>query len=948
MSLILQRRNPRLPVVSTIPFSLRRSDATRGRLITSQHIAVHRRSSHELSLLATARPSTVALVGVPRHARTISFMSTPRYLFQMFRFPITVFGVGAGAAGYANYKLHEFSEKITPSWLPELVSDAKGVFSSIANADWHLPSFGQNGNDDTLNRDVYISEAARYNRDLMGSSSSSSSSSSDSNSGSNDDSGNSGNSNQPSDTPPTSVIAAVAAFGAGLRTRDEQEPGNGESDQGSTEFMALTRTLIEIRNLLKTVKHDGTLQLPSIVVIGSQSSGKSSVLEAIVGNEFLPKGSNMVTRRPIELTLIHTPESKEEYGEFPQLGLGKLKDFSRIRQTLTDLNLAVSDEECISADPIELRIYSPNVPDLTLVDLPGYIQVHNRKQPEMLKQKIASLCEAYIREPNIILAVCAADVDLANSEALLASRRADPLGVRTIGVLTKMDLVPPTDGVEILRNQDYPLMLGYVGVVSRQRKSRSTSSKELIKAGNAYFQEHEEYRQPDLQVGTDFLKRKLIKVLEENMRRNLHRIVDAVQAELDETRYQYKVHYNDRPISAESYAADSLDTLKQAFKQFSHQFDRSTVRTSVRTMLEQRALDICARIYWSDRKISELPKSTLDDFYWQHKLDVGVSSLTKCGIGRLSTQLVMDVLKHNLTRLVEVEPFPYHPDTQRNVMGFGNDILRRKFHFAMDQVENTIKPFKFEVDCTQSEWESSVERATKLLEREMDMCARALKDINTRVGKRTLNSAINYIQETSNNAAALGWHAPQPAPVSTRSTSTMNSAATTTTTTTTKNKITNATGTETTKENNETKGESESSQASLSPAILEEAKLALSLRDRATVLKLRHAALRGKQCRDRKNRSQCPEAFLNLVADKLTNAAVMFLQVELLNEFFFQFPRELDSKLYFGLDKDHVLAFAKENPRVLQQLELMDRKKKLEEVMDKLGYVTRQQERMAV
>lgn len=84
-------------------------------------------------------------------------------------------------------------------------------------------------------------------------------------------------------------MAAVAAFGVGLRTRDEQEPDNGESDQGNIEFMALTRTLIEIRNLLKTIKHDGTLQLPSIVVIGSQSSGKSSVLEAIVGNEFLPK-----------------------------------------------------------------------------------------------------------------------------------------------------------------------------------------------------------------------------------------------------------------------------------------------------------------------------------------------------------------------------------------------------------------------------------------------------------------------------------------------------------------------------------------------------------------------------------------------------------------------------------------------------------------------------------
>ncbi|RKP10469.1 P-loop containing nucleoside triphosphate hydrolase protein [Thamnocephalis sphaerospora] len=711
---------------------------------------------------------------------------------------------------------------------------------------------------------------------------------------------------------------------------------NRRSDADSAErndaLMELTRTLIEIRNILKTIKHDGTLQLPSIVVIGSQSSGKSSVLEAIVGQEFLPKGSNMVTRRPIELTLIHTPDSKEEYGEFPQLGLGKLSDFSRVRQTLTDLNMAVPAEECISPEPIELRIYSPNVPDLTLVDLPGYIQVHNRNQPELLKQKIASLCDIYIREPNIILAVCAADVDLANSEALLASRRADPLGVRTIGVLTKMDLVEPTAGVDLLRNSDYPLLLGYVGVVSKQRKARP-GSKAVIPSGDAYFSAHSEYTQRDLQVGTSYLKTKLIKVLEENMRRSLHSIVDAVQTELDETRYQYKVHYNDRPISPESYAADSLDALKQAFKQFSTQFNRAEVRASVKGMLEQRALDICARLYWNDRRLADLPKASSDDLYWQRKLDLGVSSLTKCGVGRLSTQLVMDVLKHNLEQIVKIEPFPHHPGTQRTVSTFANDILRRKFHFAMDQVENTIKPFKFEVDCTQQEWEASVERATRLVEREMDMCARALRDANTRIGKRTLNTAIRYLEETAahttpkrieNNVFRATSAAPLP------------------------NAANNGSATATNASAAENDDAAAAPQPLLNPAVLDEARQAMALRDRLAILKLRHTALRSKQCRDKRRRIHCPEAFLEVVADKLTNTAVMFLQVELLNEFFFQFPREVDSRLYFGLDKQHVLAFAKENPRIEQQLELMSRKRKLEDVMDKLGYVMRQQERLAV
>ena len=93
-------------------------------------------------------------------------------------------------------------------------------------------------------------------------------------------------------------------------------------------MMILTKKMIEIRGMLQGVGQSGTLTLPSIVVIGSQSSGKSSVLEAIVGHEFLPKGSNMVTRRPIELTLVNTPDAKAEYGEFPALGLGKITDFS--------------------------------------------------------------------------------------------------------------------------------------------------------------------------------------------------------------------------------------------------------------------------------------------------------------------------------------------------------------------------------------------------------------------------------------------------------------------------------------------------------------------------------------------------------------------------------------------------------------------------------------------
>ncbi|KAJ1941245.1 mitochondrial dynamin GTPase Msp1, partial [Linderina macrospora] len=393
----------------------------------------------------------------------------------------------------------------------------------------------------------------------------------------------------------------------------QAKSGNGGSDENA--LMELTKKLLEIQTILRTVestevgqeKKASPLQLPSIVVIGSQSSGKSSVLEAIVGQEFLPKGSNMVTRRPIELTLVNTPDSDEEYGEFPQLGLDRIRDFKQIQRTLYDLNMSVPESECVSDKPVELRIYSPHVPDLRLVDLPGYIQVVNRKQPPVLRQRIRDLCEGYLKQPNIILAVCAADVDLANSEALKASRRNDPLGMRTIGVITKVDMAEPDMAVHMLTQNEYPLHLGYIGVVCKPvREKAGKTSREILLSEAQYFQRHAEFRQPEVQVGVGTLRRKLVRVLEDSMRRSMSTLVDAVRSELEETRYQIKVQYNDERVSPESYMAESLDTLKQRFKAFQQKFGKPQLRAEVQKWLESRVMDVCAELYWSDPEIKQL------------------------------------------------------------------------------------------------------------------------------------------------------------------------------------------------------------------------------------------------------------------------------------------------------------------------------------------------------
>lgn len=478
----------------------------------------------------------------------------------------------------------------------------------------------------------------------------------------------------------------------------------------------------------------------------------------------------MVTRRPIELTLIHTPPTAngnipEEYGEFPALGLGKITNFAQIQQTLTDLNLAVPASEAVSNEPIDLRIYSPHVPDLTLIDLPGYIQIASMDQPDSLKDKIAGLCEKYIREPNIILAVCAADVDLANSPALRASRKLDPLGLRTIGVVTKLDLVPPEQGVSILEGNRYPLHLGYVGVVAKSAAKDSTSpTGALVKRNEEdYFSSHREHfgASSSLMVGTDTLRRRLMEVLESSMASSLHGITNAVQLELEEATYQFKVQYNDRRITAESYVAETVDALKARFKDLSSQFRKPEVRAKLKAMLDDKVMDVLEQLYWFDKRAPELgalgaePKLKAGDVdpYWRHKLEAASSLLTKSGVGRDSTLLVADGLRALIDSIAVGEPFSHHPRAAERLVQFSHMILRDRIGMTSDQVENCIKPYKYEVDVDEREWEQGRVRAVDLFEKEVAMCETKLKDIRKKVGgSRRLNGLMGYVKELEERA----------------------------------------------------------------------------------------------------------------------------------------------------------------------------------------------------
>ncbi|MCJ1460086.1 vacuolar protein sorting-associated protein 1 [Mycoblastus sanguinarius] len=313
----------------------------------------------------------------------------------------------------------------------------------------------------------------------------------------------------------------------------------------------------KLQDVFTTVGVQNPIDLPQIAVVGSQSSGKSSVLENIVGRDFLPRGTGIVTRRPLILQLINrsphpqaqtngvngdmkTSDSEanaDEWGEFLHIPGQKFFDFNKIREEIVkETDSKTGRNAGISPAPINLRIYSPNVLTLTLVDLPGLTKVPVGDQPRDIEKQIKDMVLKQIMKPNaIILAVTAANTDLANSDGLKLAREVDPEGQRTIGVLTKVDLMDEgTDVVDILAGRIIPLRLGYVPVVNRGQ--RDIENKRAISFAleneKNFFENHRAYKNKASYCGTPYLARKLNLILMMHIKNTLPDIKARISSSL--------------------------------------------------------------------------------------------------------------------------------------------------------------------------------------------------------------------------------------------------------------------------------------------------------------------------------------------------------------------------------------------------------------------------------
>lgn len=422
------------------------------------------------------------------------------------------------------------------------------------------------------------------------------------------------------------------------------------------------------------------------------------------------------------------------------------------------------------------------------------------------------------------------------------------------------------------------MALGYIGVVNSPTKTNQTA---MLRSEQTFFKNNPDY-DPTM-VGSGTLRKKLMLVLGARMSNSLGSIVETVRNELDEARYQFKVHYNDRTISPESYVAECIDILKAKFKEFARQFDKQLVKEEIRLMLLVQMSNLLEENYWSKDGYQNFA-ADCSGAAGDAKLFTTSSKLTRSGVGKASVNLVVDMISRNLGDIVLAEPWLYHEEARKKVLEFATELLHSKYLVTIDQVENTIKPYKLEVDVSDSEWKSGQESAVKAMTKKLNEIQHKINAVRSKSGRRKHRNAIKYLNFVNSHP---------------------------------------------TQENSE-------ETVPFSELELHQAREAISNQGQMRIISQRLAALNSSQCGSVSSKACCPEIYLSVVAEKLASTAVMFIYVELLNEFFFQLPRQIDNKMYYSLNRSDIATFCKENPAIDQHLTIQERKQTLEVVMEKL------------
>ncbi|KAL5354349.1 hypothetical protein ACLOAV_000438 [Pseudogymnoascus australis] len=336
------------------------------------------------------------------------------------------------------------------------------------------------------------------------------------------------------------------------------------ADMGLPSLKALqTGEQMELLNVVDSLRAEGLGEitaLPQLIVCGDQSSGKSSVLEAISGIPF-PRKENTCTRFATEVILRRLPESRISVSIVPSRDrkladrekllkfrhqLSTPDDFHDLFDKAKDAMLNVPGKS-FSKDILRIEVCGPSQPQLTLVDLPGLIHSHieaEQQTPEDVKL-VTELVSDYLKSPrSIILAIVSATYDINVQVILNRTREVDPQGIRTLGIITKPDtLVRGSDRedsfIKLARNERVKFRLGW-HVVKNLDSAHKESLESTLETRNAeeraYFKDSNFRSLPSHNVGIESLRTQLSKVLFNQIRLELPRLVDDIEERILTTR----------------------------------------------------------------------------------------------------------------------------------------------------------------------------------------------------------------------------------------------------------------------------------------------------------------------------------------------------------------------------------------------------------------------------
>ncbi|KAI5629530.1 myxovirus (influenza virus) resistance G isoform X1, partial [Silurus asotus] len=330
------------------------------------------------------------------------------------------------------------------------------------------------------------------------------------------------------------------------------------------------RPYIEMIDYLRRIGIEKDLALPSIAVVGDQSSGKSSVLEALSGVA-LPRGSGIVTRCPLELKLRKLHEGSSwtaviSYRDVQETFTDPSQVEGHVRKAQNEL---AGEGVGICDELITLEIMAPDVCDLTLIDLPGIARVPVRGQPEDIGHQIKSLIRKYIdKEQTINLVVVPCNVDIATTEALKMAQEVDPEGKRTLAILTKPDLIDrgtEKNILDIVRNKVIPLSKGYVIVKCRGQKQidDKTSLTDATRVEREFFRRHEFFSclLYEEKATIQCLATKLTQDLVDHIKKSLPLISEEIKKQLWSLRKEIGHCEAGPPLDPQMRKAFFIDTL---------------------------------------------------------------------------------------------------------------------------------------------------------------------------------------------------------------------------------------------------------------------------------------------------------------------------------------------------------------------------------------------------